>query len=442
MRDRRHAFFNYALIVSCILFAFSISCKTDASDRENGSGGTFSVEQLQADFRQMRTALESNHPDRLRYETTATLGGLFDAAYDSIQGEMTEAEFYRIVAPLVARYHCGHTTIRPAAAFSPGLVLPLGIYLADGMAHIDADYGSMSGISVGSEVLSINGEAIAAIFERMMAGISADALNTSAKIQRLNRNFFLYYYYFWGEMAGFDLRLKSPESGAESVLRVNARAYAQVSNDVGGRFAASGRLSLAFSGKRAVLTVPSFVISQNPDYGTFFEDAFRQMRDRGVAHLIIDIRGNSGGDPELSVALIAHLIDEPFVYFKKGLGYANLFAATPAHAVHFSGSVQVLIDGGCFSTSGHFCSIARHHQLAAFVGETGGGTFRCHDNAKDFVLGHTGIRLRVARTTYETDVPDQDVSQGFPPDFRVVPTIADILFGADPQMDFAVQKTE
>ena len=442
MTVRKHVFFNYALILLCLFFVCANSCKPIPSDREDGSGGTFSAEQLQADFRQMRNALESNHPDRLRYESAATLNGLFDAAYNSIQGDMSEAEFYRIVAPLVARTHCGHTTIRPSAAFSPGLVMPLGIYLADGMAHVDADYGSLSGIRLGSEVLSINGEAIAAIVERMMAGISADALNTSAKIKRLNRNFFLYYYYFWGEMAQFDLVLKDATGAGESSLRVNARAYAQVSNDVGSRFAASSRLALALSGNRAVLTVPSFVISQNPDYGTFIEDAFRQMNDRGVAHLIIDIRGNGGGDPELSVALIAHLIDEPFVYFKKGLGYANLFAATPPHAVHFSGSVQVLIDGGCFSTSGHFCSIVRHHELAAFVGETGGGTFRCHDNSKDFVLSHTGIRLRVARTTYETAVPDQDVSQGFPPDFRVVPAIDDILSGADPQMDFAVQKTE
>jgi hypothetical protein len=52
------------------------------------------------------------------------------------------------------------------------------------------------------------------------------------------------------------------------------------------------------------------------------------------------------------------------------------------------------------------------------------------------------MRLRVARTTYEAAVPDQDVSTGFPPDYRVVPTINDILSGSDPQMDFAVRKSE
>jgi hypothetical protein len=442
MPNRRYAFFQSALLILCLFFVFATSCKTGETDPGDVNTGSFSPEQLRADFAQMRNALESNHPDRLRYESAGALSGLFDAAFNSLQHDMTEGEFFRVVAPLVARYHCGHTQIRPSAGFSPGLVMPLGIYLSGGKAYVDADYGSGSAIPLGREVLSINGEALTGIVERMLAGISSDALNTSAKIFRLNRNFFLYYYYFWGEIPRFDLVLKDPAGGGESSLQVNAGPFAQVNGAVSARFAADGRLSLAINGDRAVLRVPSFVISQNPDYRTFFENSFRQLNDRGIAHLIIDIRGNGGGDPEMSVALISHLAEKPFIYFKKGAGYPGLFAETPPHAVHFSGTVHVLIDGGCFSTSGHFCSLIRYHKLGVFVGETGGGTFRCHDNSANFVLSRTGIQLRVARTTYEAAVPDQDVSAGFPPDHRVVPTINDILSGRDSQMDFAVRLIE
>ncbi len=236
--------------------------------------------------------------------------------------------------------------------------------------------------------------------------------------------------------------LKDPANGNESALRVNARPYAQVNSAVNARFATSSRLTFTISGDRALLTVPSFAASQNSDYRAFFENSFRQMNDLGIAHLIIDIRGNGGGDPDVSVALISHLADRPFVYFKKGLGYGNLFVETAPHAVHFGGTVHVLIDGGCFSTSGHFCSVVRHQKLAVFIGETGGGTFRCHDNSTSFILSNTGIQLRVARTTYEAAVPDSDVSAGFPPDFRVVPAINDILSKTDPQMEFAIRLIE
>jgi hypothetical protein len=390
----------------------------------------------------MRNALERNHPDRLRYETAETLAGLFDAAFASLQHDMTDAEFYRLVAPLVARYHCGHTRITPASSFSPGLVMPLGITLADGKAYVDADYGADPAIPLGREVLAINSEPIVAISERLQAGISADALNRSLKVRQLNREFFRYYYYFWGETPAFDLLLKDPANGSESTLRVAAKPYAEVSRQANARFAGDSRLAFSTSGRRAVLRVPTFVAAQNPDYRAFFETSFRQMNEQGITHLIIDIRGNGGGDPDVSVALISHLADQPFVYFKKGVSYGNLFVATAPHAVHFAGTVHVLIDGGCFSTSGHFCAVVRHQQLGVFIGETGGGTFRCHDNSTEIVLGNTAIRLRVARTTFEAAVPDSDVSAGFPPDHRVVPTINDILSANDPQMAFAIRLFE
>ena len=432
---------RFALACLGLLFVFSTSCQPGDNSPKEPISGHFSLEQLQADLRQMRNLLERNHPDRLRYESAEALDAFFDASFQSLRQDMSEAEFFRVVAPLVARTHCGHTQVRPSSAFAPGLVMPLGIYLAGGKAYVDADYGSGSGITLGREVAAINGEALAAIVERMLAGISADALNTSAKTYRLSRYFFLYYNYFWGETPSFDLVLRDA-AGAESSLRVDARPFAQVEAAAGARFNADHRLSLAMSGDRAVLRVPTFSAEQNPDFRAFFEDAFRRLNERGIARLIIDIRGNGGGAPEVAAALISHLIDRPFIYFKTGIGYPELFAASPAHAVHFRGAVHVLIDGGCFSTSGHFCSLVRHLKLAAFVGETGGGTFRCHDNSTDFVLNHTRLRLHVARTTFEAAVPDQDVSAGFLPDHRVVPTIADILSGRDPQMDFAVRLFE
>jgi hypothetical protein len=37
-------------------------------------------------------------------------------------------------------------------------------------------------------------------------------------------------------------------------------------------------------------------------------------------------------------------------------------------------------------------------------------------------------------------VPDQDVSEGFVPDFRVVPSAREVMAGSDVQLDFAVRK--
>ncbi len=185
--------------------------------------GEFLPEQLQADFLQMRNALEKNHPDRLRYETAETLAGLFDAAFASLQNNMTEVEFYRVVAPLVARYHCGHTRISPANGFSPGLVMPLGIYLADGKAYVDADYGSDPSLPLGREVLAINNEPIAAIIERMQAGISSDALEPVRQGAQLEPGVLSVLLLFLGRNA----RVRPDAEGSRQWQRVSAAGKCQ-----------------------------------------------------------------------------------------------------------------------------------------------------------------------------------------------------------------------
>jgi hypothetical protein len=439
---KRTAAFKPALILLCALIFLSASCQPGNDGPDQGPAGQFSLEELQADFSRLRSVLESNHPDPHRYESAAGLATIFDSAYASLREGMSEAEFYRVVAPLVARFHCGHTQLRHSSAFynalaAGGRVLPLGIYLDEGRAYVDADYGSGSGVRLGSEVLAIDDEPMAGIVARMLGGISADARNESLKVRRLSREFYLHRLFWHGDASSFALRLKNPADGAESLLQVAARPYAQVSQAAAGRFPWAGDLRIASADGLAVLTVPTFVAGQNPNYRTFFTEAFQGLNESGVERLIVDIRGNGGGDPDVSAALIAHLADRPFVYFKDGIGYPHLFAETEPDAVHFAGKVVVLIDGGCFSTSGHFCALVRHLGLATFVGETGGGTFRCHDNSFETVLANTGLRLRVARTTFEAAVPDQDVSAGFPPDFRVYPGISDVLAGRDVQMEAA-----
>lgn len=439
--------FSVYIILFCIGLIFFAACKVDEGTDVTDDGPAvpagerltwqFPVEQLREDFVQMRDALETNHPARLRYETEGELNHLFNVAYDSLQNPMTELEFYRVVAPLVARYHCGHTRATLSNHFfddfvSRGQVLPQGMYWTGGKAYVDADYNSNSGIVPGSEVVSINGVAVDQIYNRIMSGMSADAFNTTFKISILNQMFSTLYYYFWGEIDHFDLVVKAPGDVEESSTSMDAGRSSDVGGEIHRRFPHHTDLDFTISGNTAVLTVPTFVIT-DPQYESFFNDSFEELNRLGIENLIIDVRGNDGGAPEMSWTLISHLVNEPFNYFKSGMGYNE------PHQIHYDGNVYVLINGRCFSTTGHFCSLLRHLDLAVFIGDIGGGTYRCNDNSTTIQLRNTNISLSVARTTYETSVPDHDVSEGFIPDHLVVPTIDDILNRNDPQMEYALQ---
>jgi hypothetical protein len=66
-------------------------------------------------------------------------------------------------------------------------------------------------------------------------------------------------------------------------------------------------------------------------------------------------------------------------------GYPELRLIKPARN-KFSGTMYVLIDGGCFSTTGHLCSLLRYHGIGTFIGEETAGSFACTDNRTAITL--------------------------------------------------------
>jgi C-terminal processing protease CtpA/Prc len=118
-------------------------------------------------------------------------------------------------------------------------------------------------------------------------------------------------------------------------------------------------------------------------------------------------------------------------------GYSDLKTLTPAPN-QFTGRLYLLIDSGCFSTTGHLCSLLRYHGIGTFIGEETAGSYSCTDNSKDITLSRTGLVLRPSTTVCATAVSGLTPGRGILPDYEVVPTIEDRLAGTDIQMAFAV----
>jgi len=68
---------------------------------------------LQEDFQIARRALEEGHSGIYRYTPKAELDSAFDDAAKRLDRPMTPLEFYRVLAPVVARIKCGHTSVNP-----------------------------------------------------------------------------------------------------------------------------------------------------------------------------------------------------------------------------------------------------------------------------------------------------------------------------------------
>lgn len=433
-----------------LVFCLSVSsCKTFAEEKEDSDNfkTTLSVSDLQDDFRDFRTFIEESHPQLYRFTSKAVFDSLFDAHYLSIDHPMTIQEFYTVLIPLVARVGCGHTSLWAPSGFwnnAPQAMFPFRLHAQDGKLHIIRSYNSELLIKPGSRILSINGEPAEDLVTELCSNIWSDGFIETKRYRRLNTVFPYLYALTYGFPDQYEIVFE--EDGIEKQLVVDpvSRSAVDMYTDslfIPGGARNAGLKTKVLEGKTAILTIGSFAYyDDNKGFNSFIDSSFKEFRDHDIQHLIIDLRGNDGGDPFCSSHLLRYLQKEPVVYFKEPYGqYARLNKPLSMADQPFEGKQYYLIDGICFSTTGHITSLLKYHRLGTFIGEEAGATFTCNDASHDMILKNTGYRIQSARRSFATMVSGFPLDQGIMPDHHVQPSVEEVIRGHDTVMEYALQ---
>jgi C-terminal processing protease CtpA/Prc len=180
----------------------------------------------------------------------------------------------------------------------------------------------------------------------------------------------------------------------------------------------------------ALLTVSTFVYYDKVDYfRSFMDSCFLEIKDKGINNLILDLRGNGGGDPFCSTILLSYLQKQPVRYFAEPYGkYTEFAEPLPLPKNHFSGNLYTFIDGSCGSTNGHFCALLKYHGLGKFIGTPSGSTYKCNAGKDtEFRLENTQLIVTIGRSTYAAAVQNMDKSAPLMPDVLVNETLDDFL---------------
>src|SRR5262249_3863717 len=143
---------TWAAVLGCAIVCGAIytPCQPPVEAHEPGSAAedpaatTLEPDQLRADFRIARQALEEGHSGIYRYTSKEELDRLFAHAEQSLTKAMTVVEFYRVLAPVVAAIKCGHTDISLPKDCLKTLtaksgVLPLQVRVLDGKVYVLRD---------------------------------------------------------------------------------------------------------------------------------------------------------------------------------------------------------------------------------------------------------------------------------------------------------------
>lgn len=446
------------MIFSIVIIAFiaysllgNNAIATSNKNQEPISERTYPLTQLQQDFKQFQDTIEKKHPKV--YTNQEELSKLYKDQYSLLRDNMSELEFYRILSPIMAKVNCGHSNITLSKEYETyiresGNVIPLDMKVIDDKIYILKDM-SGEGIPAGSEILTINGYTSKDIISTFLENLASDGSILSRKYEVINLQFNDLFYTLIDNADKFEITYQEPQElqvnqktlVAIPVTKIRDRKEELISLNIYMDMNAWAEApSKEINQNYAVLNVNSFMSNQKL-FKKNIDEFFIEVADKKIQNLIVDFRGNWGGAPKGSVLLYSYLLEQPERYFTDDapIFFFNYKKPIKPAENKFDGNVYFLVNGTCFSTTGHLVSLLKHHNIGTIIGEETGGSFLCSGNARNYTLKNTQLRLYCSQDTYEVVTSGATPGKGVIPDYEVKPTIDDYLTGNDPVKDFAIE---
>jgi hypothetical protein len=438
----------------------------------------YSIKEVKYDIATLRAKLERHNPNIYLYNTKKDLDKYFDSLSNAVKAPMTDMEVYRLLGPMTSRIKDAHTSVFPNENCewwygNQSYFLPLLVTCNNDHVVTDLCASSDRTIPDGSEVISINGKYVAEILSQMKSYAPRDGYNQSRVTWVLN-NFFSYFYcYCLGDTSSFrieyvprgydDIREHTIRATTVDSMWSNAYKY-YPSRYISGRKDSTITMRFREDSSIAIMRIRSFAKgspkSKDDSYRKVVHRCFEIINDAPVKDLVIDIRDNSGGNPEYARYLISHLIDKKFIYIEKyktverlrwndeekrtrtqWYPYCGIGTFSPEKNC-YTGKLYVLMDGGSTSTAGDFAACLDYYDRATFIGEesganrvvSGGNVF-----SSDFELPNTKLRVRLStiQGINKTDIPND--GHGVIPDYEVVPTPEDYMNFRNPMLEKALE---
>ena len=458
-------------------------------------GRVFGVEELRGDLYLLRSVLLEAHPGLDRFNDRRALVAFVDEVFRAIDRPLTEKQFYRLLTRIHDVIRCGHTRLLPSrefvsASLGHDLFLPVQPAISGDRAWIRYDLTEGGELGEGSEILAINGRPFAELLRDLEPMISGDGQVRSSRSEKLAADFA--YWYGWLVEAPETHELEVRRRGEKAARRVRVAALANGAmaahreKRYGPRPSAEppGELEIVGDGT-ALLTLRSLFNGSfekaDMEFGSFLRSSFRRLAGEGIERLVVDLRGNGGGNDENGKLLLSYLIDEELPYYADITLRTRIFSffdhtPIPEEGVaellelfsnfslgedavyrwrenpklrpvqpsqpQFHGQVVVLIDGGSFSGAAEVAALLHHQKRALFVGQETGGAYLGNNSgpATDIHLPASGIRFHIPFYRYDMAVSGGgDPSRGVLPDHPVAPTIEDLLADRDPALELALE---
>ena len=458
------------------------------------SNHKYSSKEVEYDYQVFENMLKESHSGLYWYTGKDSMEYYFREGASELKDSMTEPQFRKVLSYVVSKIDCGHTSVKASNHYmrhvdsSRFKIFPLSMKFWDDSAAVAANLNRKDSVlKRGVIVTAINNKSIREILDTIFQYLPADGYNRTHKLQTLsNRGTFgSNYTSLFGQSEKYVVNYLDSTGETRSVTVPYYNPLADSLNRFPPRRAMkmsrrerkdSERLSarqLQVDRETRTATMDVNTFSKGYRLKRFFRRSFRELQQQKISYLVIDLRGNGGGNVMNSTLLSKFLIDKPFKladslytisrkssygrhmqnYFfnrifmlfttrKKSdgnyhFGYFERHYFKPRVKDHFDGKTYILIGGNSFSATTLFTESVIGEDNVFVVGEeTGGGAYgNTAWLIPDVVLPETRVRFRLPlfRLVIDKNIPKN--GRGVQPEIEVKPTAEAIRNGVDFKME-------
>lgn len=415
---------------------------------------SYSTQQVKEDLQYLIESIQTYNPGLTRYNPN------FDEEVrqilDSVEGECDVFTYFQLVSAIVACSHEGHYHVGSwddvaLKGFLDNVYtyLPLSVKILDGHLYVWSDFSEENSLSRGDEILSINGRDTKEVLDVLRRYVHADGAIKTYFEKQAEGGFAWMYYMFVEQAENFTLRVRRISDGGEAEVNLQPLTVKERNEIYAARYPEKANASnetslddlytLTKKDHYALLTLKSFdyrlVDEFNVDAGKLYEDIFTDLQASQIKHLIVDLRGNTGGRNELADDMIPFIIrssHDPFM--KKSVswqGKEKTYALPKKSKYAFEGRIYCLIDGKTYSAGATLARYLKEYGDAVFIGEETGSRYEGYvaGSAEAVFLPNSNIKISIPRylTYYPTSSLQTTVNRGLLPDYAIRPTIHDVI---------------